>query len=94
MTPQPEAWGILAVYHLNLWMHTLVELWAWGRSRAQLCDRKDSPWGKFRRPAFARGSAQRLAPRVSATGVCTAYDQQARHAKIRQLFARLTEMVA
>ena len=25
-------WTNLAVYNLNLWMHTLVELWAWDRS--------------------------------------------------------------
>ena len=25
-------WRNLAVYHLNLWMHTLVELWSWNRS--------------------------------------------------------------
>ena len=24
-------WTNLAVYNLNLWMHTLVELWAWNR---------------------------------------------------------------
>jgi hypothetical protein len=37
-------WCNLAVYHLNLWMHTLVELWSWNRSRDTLCDRRLSPW--------------------------------------------------
>lgn len=37
-------WTNVAVYHLNLWMHTLVELWAWDKSHEQLCDRSDSPW--------------------------------------------------
>ncbi len=31
-------WANIAVYHLNLWLHTLIELWAWGRTHAQLCD--------------------------------------------------------
>jgi hypothetical protein len=47
-------WTNVAVYHLNLWMHTLVELWAWNRSHATLCDRRDSPWDDAqRRPSHA-----------------------------------------
>jgi hypothetical protein len=47
-------WANVGVYHLNLWMHTLVELWAWHRSHAQLCDRSDSPWDDAtRRPSHA-----------------------------------------
>jgi hypothetical protein len=34
----------IGVFHLNLWMHTLVELWAWRRCHGTLCDRSDSPW--------------------------------------------------
>ncbi len=47
-------WTNVAVYHLNLWMHTLVELWAWDQSHAHLCDRSDSPWDEAeRRPSHA-----------------------------------------
>jgi hypothetical protein len=47
-------WTNVAVYHLNLWIHTLVELWAWNRSHAELCDRNDSPWDDpERRPSHA-----------------------------------------
>ena len=47
-------WTNVAVYHLNLWMHTLVELWAWNRPHAELCDRSDSPWDDpDRRPSHA-----------------------------------------
>ena len=47
-------WTNLAVYNLNLWMHTLVEIWAWDRSHNQLCDRSDSPWDDAgRRPSRA-----------------------------------------
>lgn len=37
-------WNNLAVYNLNLWMHTLTEMWAWNRTGKQLVDRDDSPW--------------------------------------------------
>jgi hypothetical protein len=47
-------WTNLAVYNLNLWMHTLVELWAWDQRHDRLCDRSDSPWDDAgRRPSHA-----------------------------------------
>jgi hypothetical protein len=47
-------WTNVAVYHLNLWMHTLVELWSWNRLHAKLCDRSQSPWDNAdRRPSHA-----------------------------------------
>lgn len=47
-------WTNVAVYNLNLWMHTLVELWSWDRTSAELCDRSDSPWDDAeRRPSHA-----------------------------------------
>jgi DDE superfamily endonuclease len=47
-------WTNVAVYHLNLWMHTLVELRSWNLSHARLCDRRASPWDDAdRRPSHA-----------------------------------------
>lgn len=47
-------WTNLAVYHLNLWMHTLLELWSWDRAHEELCDRSHSPWDDAeRRPSHA-----------------------------------------
>ena len=47
-------WTNLAVYNMNLWIHTLVELWAWDRRHKELCDRTDSPWDDAdRRPSHA-----------------------------------------
>ena len=47
-------WTNVGVFHLNLWMHTLVELWAWNRPHESLCDRSDSPWDDAdRRPSHA-----------------------------------------
>ena len=55
-------WTNMAVYHMNLWMHTLVELWAWDKPHEELCDRSDSPWDDpARRPSHAnRRKALRL----------------------------------
>lgn len=47
-------WTNVAVFQLCLWMHTLVELWAWNRSHDELVDRSDSPWDDpQRRPSHA-----------------------------------------
>jgi DDE superfamily endonuclease len=41
-------------FNLNLWMHSLVEAWAWDKSEAELVDRSASPWdGEPRRPSHA-----------------------------------------
>jgi hypothetical protein len=46
-------WTNVAVYHLKLWLHTLIELWAWHRSPKELIDRR-SPWDdEDRRPSHA-----------------------------------------
>ena len=47
-------WANIAVWHVNLWLHTLVELWAWDRSAEELVHREDSPWDdRERRPSHA-----------------------------------------
>jgi hypothetical protein len=47
-------WANIGAWHLNLWMHTLVELWAWNQPQPQLCDRSASPWDDpDRRPSHA-----------------------------------------
>jgi hypothetical protein len=44
----------LGAFHLNLWLHSLVELWSWDKSAKVLCDRSDSPWDDVdRRPSHA-----------------------------------------
>ncbi len=69
-------WTNLAVYNLNLWMHTLVELWAWDKSRRQLVDRVDSPWDDaLRRPSHAdrRKALRRQILRNELTTITTAW---------------------
>lgn len=41
-------------FHLNGWMYSLVEAWAWGKPDEQLCDRSRCPWdNQLRRPSHA-----------------------------------------
>jgi DDE superfamily endonuclease len=47
-------WSNVAVYHVNLWWHTLIELWAWHQPAELLVDRRQSPWDDAaRRPSHA-----------------------------------------
>jgi hypothetical protein len=47
-------WANVAVYHLGLWLHTLIELWAWGKAHRRLVQRGRSPWDDTeRRPSHA-----------------------------------------
>ena len=47
-----NVWCNLGCFHLNLWSHTLTELWAWHRRKRSICDRSDSPWDDTdRRPS-------------------------------------------
>jgi hypothetical protein len=47
-------WANIAVFNLNLWVHTLVECWAWNKDVASIRDRSDSPWDDpERRPSHA-----------------------------------------
>jgi hypothetical protein len=47
-------WANIGAYHLNLWIHSLVELWAWRRTKAVLRNRRACPWDdRKRRPSHA-----------------------------------------
>jgi hypothetical protein len=49
-----NVWANIACWHLNLWLFTLVELWAWKKTAKQLTRRDDSPWDDAtRRPSHA-----------------------------------------
>jgi hypothetical protein len=47
-------WANIAAYHVTLWWHTLIELWAWHKPHKVLTDRSASPWDDAsRRPSHA-----------------------------------------
>jgi hypothetical protein len=47
-------WANIAVYHLTIWLHTLIEVWSWHKPKHELVDRSASPWDDVtRRPSHA-----------------------------------------
>jgi DDE superfamily endonuclease len=47
-------WSNVGVFNLNLWLHTLTELWAWSQPASKIRDRSASPWDDpDRRPSHA-----------------------------------------
>ena len=47
-------WTNIAAFNLNLWMHTLVECWAWNKPADEIRERAASPWDDpERRPSHA-----------------------------------------
>jgi len=87
-------WANLAVYHLTMWWHTLIELWAWHKPHAELTDRSASPWDDAsRRPSHAdRRNALRRACLQSDIQRVEAIRRIPR--KVRRLCERLLKLVA
>jgi hypothetical protein len=49
-----RVWSNVGALHLSLWVHTRIEVWAWGRPESSLSDRSDRPWDDAsRRPSHA-----------------------------------------
>src|SRR5512147_512024 len=49
-----RVWSNVGALNLNLWVHTLVEVWGWSRPAEELSDRSGSPWDDTsRRPSHA-----------------------------------------
>ena len=87
-------WANIAVYHVTLWLHTLIELWAWNKSAKELVDRNDSPWDKKdRRPSHAdrRNALRRqcLQNEFQRVGVSGAWSR-----KFRRAWDRVVRLVA
>jgi hypothetical protein len=87
-------WTNIAAFNLNLWMHTLVECWAWNKSPDEIRDRSDSPWDDpDRRPSHAdrRKALRRLILRHEYSSLSTAHRLSS---KIRSLYQRLLQLAA
>lgn len=87
-------WANIAAFHVTLWWHTLIELWAWRKPQKELTDRSASPWDdKPRRPSHA--------DRRNALRRQCLHNEFSRHEaaasiprKFRGLWHRLTKLVA
>lgn len=87
-------WTNSAVYHLNLWMHTLVELWAWNRTHEELCDRRDSPWDDPRRRPSHANRRKALRQQIVQTELSTITAAATLPQKIIDLTERLMNLAA
>jgi len=89
-----RVWANVGALNINLWVHTLIELWAWDRPSSELIGRDDRPWDDAeRRPSHAdrRRALQRTMieeeyRRRSGSGGVTE--------KIRQLFENVVRLIA
>ena len=85
-------WANIAAYHVTMWWHTLIELWAWDKPHKALTDRKASPWDDAtRRPSHAdrRNALRRHCLKYQLQSVAGTIP-----AKIRRLCATLVKLVA
>ncbi len=87
-------WANIAAYHVTLWWHTLIELWAWAKSQAKLSDRSASPWDdETRLPSHAdRRNALRRA--CLQEEFQTSSNGRRLPRKIQRLCQRLAKLVA
>jgi hypothetical protein len=87
-------WANIAAYHVTLWWHTLIELWAWNKPQKELTDRSASPWDNAnRRPSHAdRRNALRRRCLENEFRRDVASGSISR--KFRRLWARVIKLVA
>lgn len=87
-------WTNIAVFNLNLWVHTLIECWAWNKPVEAIRNRDDSPWDDpQRRPSHAdRRKALRQA--TLQNEYLSLSSAHRRSSKIRDLYQRLLQLAA
>jgi hypothetical protein len=84
----------IGAFYLNLWLHSMVELWAWGKSAKLLCNRSDSPWDDaYRRPSHADKCAA-LRREVLKQTFFLSSDKSHEINKIQKQFYKLLKLVA
>jgi hypothetical protein len=87
-------WTNIAVFNLNLWVHTLVECWSWEKRVESIRDRGDCPWDDperrpshaDRRKALRREILQNEYRSLSTSHRCSS--------KIRELYHLLLQLAA
>ena len=88
-----QRWS-MAVFQVCLWMHTLVELWAWRRSHDESVDRSDSPWDDPERRASHANRRKALHQQIVEHKLSTIAAAQRLPRKIVQLAQRLMALAA
>ena len=87
-------WCNIGAFHLNLWLHTLIELWAWQQPAKTLRDRSASPWDDpERRPSHA-DRRKALRRQCIETEIQSGGGRRRLAPKFRSLVRRLLKLVA
>lgn len=81
-------------FNLNLWMVSLVEVWAWDKSYERLVDRGRSPWDNEPRRPSHRDKRKALQREVLRGEITEALSGTPDKGKIRALAERLLELAA
>ena len=87
-------WTNIAPFNLNLWVHTLLECWAWDKPAEEIRDRSAAPWDDpQRRPSHAdrRQALRRQTLQNEYSALRGSYRQSSR---IRAIFQRLLQLAA
>lgn len=84
----------IGAWHITMWLHTLIELWAWAKPHEKLVNRAARPWDKVeRRPSHAdRRDALRREFLREAISACRVTDGA--HRKIPALLKQLVQLIA
>lgn len=87
-------WTNVAVFNLNLWVHTLVECWAWHKPAEAIRDREASPWDDAdRRPSHA-DRRKALCRLMLHNQFLSLPARHRRSSKIRALYETLLQLAA
>lgn len=87
-------WANVGAFHLNLWAHTLVELWAWARRKPALCNRQASPWDDAKRRPSHGDRRKALQRQCLAEAFSQTEHGQHLTQKFRRLVRRLIGLVS
>jgi hypothetical protein len=87
-------WTNIAVFNLNLWLHTLVECWAWNKPAEDICDRTDSPWDDAQRRPSHADRCKALRQQCLQNEYLSLSATHRRSSKIRDLFERILKLAA
>jgi hypothetical protein len=82
----------IGCFNLNLWMYSLVEVWAWGEEEEQLVDRSRCPWDNEPRRPSHQDKRKALQREVMQGEITEALAGTPDKGKIRTLAERLLEL--
>jgi hypothetical protein len=81
-------------FNLNLWMYSLVEVWAWDREEEEVVDRSASPWDSEPRRPSHNDKRKALQREVLRAEIEEALAGEPTRERIRELAERLLAMAA